>query len=216
MVPGHQNIDAYMNYSANQGANFVFSIPGALSEAYISDVFNVRTKMQFGNERAYIGRAEKIAENKIGRQLGKLQRPSFMPHQAWSSWKDDFRFKGMQNFQSGAGIQGFGTTPGHHNTAAYNTYMKNKNKISFAKRRFGIIGGATLGLGLFAAAFEGFRNAAIGQIASNTENEYDNTMPPMLDNVRTHTSRQRALMAIHNSQLHARAVLGNEAQYLHM
>ncbi len=75
--------------------------------------------------------------------------------------------------------------------------------------------GYLMGAGYAAATvFELTRQMTQPSLKNDGLATFDGQVPTLLDNNRTYTGRQRSLMAIHNSQLHARAALGNEAMYL--
>lgn len=93
------------------------------------------------------------------------------------------------------------------------TYAKNFNAIKSAKRWYNTFDATTLVLMAASGGMSLARSMQQSQVASNIQDEFNNTMPTMLDNERTYTGRQRALLAIHNSQLHAKAVLGQESNY---
>lgn len=92
-----------------------------------------------------------------------------------------------------------------------------EKRIKSFQKRGGLISKTSLVSGLLLlsidAGFSMMRDFSRKSVQQG-EARRSNEEMPFLDTGTTYTSRQRSLAALHNSQLHARAVLGNEAQYM--
>ena len=104
-------------------------------------------------------------------------------------------------------------------TAFGNIIAKEQGIIKSANLKAGIVSKTSLAASLLLfgidAGFSLSRDFS-RKLVEESERLRENNEMPFLDTGMTHTSRQRALAQIHNSQLHARAVLGNEAGYMMM
>lgn len=81
-----------------------------------------------------------------------------------------------------------------------------KNLMKFIGKSYLAMGAAYLAKELFAPTF------SLTQSAQRSE---QNMGPQMFDTEIAYTQRQRALMAIHDSQLGLKGTIGNESQYFH-
>jgi hypothetical protein len=95
--------------------------------------------------------------------------------------------------------------PKHRNEI--NALKSTKSLTKLISKGFLFMGMASLAESIFSPNY--------GLSQSATRSNQQGMGPQMIDTEIAYTQRQRALMAIHDSQLGLRGVLGNESQYFH-
>lgn len=94
-----------------------------------------------------------------------------------------------------------------YSSAQTNALKSTKSLTKLISKGFLFMGMASLAESIFSPNY--------GLSQSATRSNQQGMGPQMIDTEIAYTQRQRALMAIHDSQLGLRGVLGNESQYFH-
>lgn len=119
-----------------------------------------------------------------------------------------------RSYTAGRVMERFGR-PSTYSDPAIRSARRGLSKIGMASKFWRGFGWAGFVLGSFVdLGFNVSRELMRPELARESILGEEMNSNAFNDNYRTYTGRQRSLMAIHNSQLHARAVLGNEAMYM--
>lgn len=244
MLLGQDTLQDYLNYNSNESSNFLFSMPGAGLGFFTENTFGLRSKLHFMGERRKVSLLEKhgIKDAKREHKKYATYKASKAESKAYNSYINRRGTHGPSrkpgNLWNGLNDEEAKTGGVLRAQAArkqtYSSYLKDKNKlenrirhspntkkaiaiksnIASTEKRWNRMGTVTAFGYAASMAFDLAREAFLPSIKNDGLATFDGQVPSLLDNNRTYTGRQRALMSIHNSQLHARAVLGNEAMYM--
>lgn len=232
-------LNQYAQSSPRPGYDELISGKGLIADAVYSNMFGLHERLRYGGLKSNLQRANEALTDRLRE---RATARAWMETGATSSLRDrQIRTSGWHASMVRGG--GYGVRPradlvrqARIGTDREILARSEKHFSQLKKNRMGVLERNSqriksierhgkmwhrtglLMFGAFAveAGFSITKEAMRKQLASNFQEEWNSTGPPMLDTERTYTGRQRALAAIHNSQLHARAVIGNEAQYLHM